>query len=82
MIFFFAAATFMTYFSLSPSPPPLSPLLPSPIHRELWYLADFLTALADTEDVREGLAQWASGTYRGPAGLKKRVVVREEEAYH
>jgi len=41
--------------------------------RELWYLADFLTDLAEADDVREGLAQWAAGTYSGPHGFKRRV---------
>ena len=40
--------------------------------RELWALADFLTALSSTEDVREGLGMWAAGTYRGPQSLRRR----------
>ncbi len=52
------------------------PPLPSHSHhytpRELWALADFLTALTFTEDVREGLALWANGTYKGPQSLRRR----------
>ena len=59
--------------SLSHPPAPLC--IPHSHHstpRELWALADFLTALTFTEDVREGLALWASGTYKGPQSLRRR----------
>ncbi len=46
------------------------------LRRELWALADFLTALSSTEDVREGLAMWSAGTYRGPQSLKRRTAPR------
>jgi RNA polymerase II subunit A small phosphatase-like protein len=63
------------FYSLPHSTPhtPLPHLARARLHRELWALADFLTALSQTEDVREGLSMWAAGTYRGPQSLKRRV---------
>ena len=52
--------------------PALSPRPPSLPRRELWALADFLTALAETDDVREGLGMWAAGTYRNAQSLRRR----------
>jgi hypothetical protein len=61
---------YLTTLCHPPCPPP-RPLLHRTC-RELWALADFLTALSSTEDVREGLAMWAAGTYRGPQSLRRR----------
>jgi hypothetical protein len=64
--FFFSARLLLSRCA-APTPPPHTALC-----RELWALADFLTALAETDDVREGLGMWAAGTYRNAQSLRRR----------